>query len=301
MSKPLPPGIRDAHLHIAQVARLRTGNAPPHYDLFQAQALSFRRQFVHNILQLLGLESERRPRIKENPVPIKALMERAPRLEEPDARQRLRQHAFQMGKLYDPPRLIPHRSQIAHFRTNEEPLILRVVVGDRMEKVDIFHRRQPFNSKVVKPPQAEPFAHHRMESAVELLLFIGVFARRAIGEMLRAAQAPAVAGTGDDRDQAPNGARKAGLVEQGVDFLLRRLRIARQAAGAKGNNPELRRGLRGTSLIQGSIACAASRAPKFRNRRRKGERAYPFHRIQPTHSTARPAPRERKFRSFWMR
>ena len=145
--------VRDAHLHIAQLARLRTGNAPPHYHLFQAQALSFRRQFVHNILQFLRLESERRPHIKENPVPIKALMDRAPRLEEPDARQRLRQHAFQMGQFYDPPRLIPHRSQIAHFRTSEQPLILRVVVGDRMEKVDIFHRRQPFNSKIVEPPQ----------------------------------------------------------------------------------------------------------------------------------------------------
>ena len=33
-----------------------------------------------------------------------------------------------------------------------------------------------------------------------------------------------------------------------------------------------------------------ARARKSRNRRRRGERACPFHRIQPIHSTARPAP-----------
>ena len=66
-----------------------------------------------------------------------------------------------------------------------------------------------------------------MESAVELLLFIRILGG-AIGEMLHAAHPVAAAGTGDGHHDAPKGARKAGLVEHGVDFLLRRLRIARR-------------------------------------------------------------------------
>ena len=99
-----------------------------------------------------------------------------------------------------------------------------------------------------------------------------------------------LAGTGDDRDQAPQGARKAGLVEQGVDFLLRPLRIARQAGVPKviiENYVVVQR-----AHLQSKEASPAPppRASKSRNRRRKGERACPFHRIQPIHSTARPAP-----------
>ena len=99
-----------------------------------------------------------------------------------------------------------------------------------------------------------------------------------------------LAGTGDDRDHAPHGARKAGLVEQGVDFLLRPLRIALASRGAKDNNPELRRGQPVHLQSKEASPAPPPRAPKSRNRRRRGERACPFHRIQPIHSTARPAP-----------
>ena len=145
--------VRDAHQHIAQLARCGLGMRPRTTTCSKPRPSVAGRQFVHDIMQFLRLESERRPHVKEYPVPIEALLGPAPRLKEPDARQRLRQHALQMRQLHDAARLIPHRRQIAHFRTSEQPLILRVVAGDGVEEVNIFHRRQPFNVEIVEPPE----------------------------------------------------------------------------------------------------------------------------------------------------
>jgi len=61
------------------------------------------------------------------------------RLEEPDAGQCLGQHAFEMRQLHDTPRLVPHRRYIAHFRTPDQTLILRVVAGNGMQHIHIFN------------------------------------------------------------------------------------------------------------------------------------------------------------------
>ena len=64
-------------------------------------------------------------------------------------------------------------------------------------------------------------------------------------------------GTGDDRDDAPQGAREAGVVEQGVNFPLRRLGVALQAGMPQ---VKIDNDVMGCRYFrdQGTIVCAAS-------------------------------------------
>src|ERR1035437_1927037 len=130
-----------------------------------------------------------------------------------------------MRQLHDATRLISDWSYVAPFRAGEQPLILRVVAGHGMEQVYIFDRRQPFNLEIAKPPEMQPFSHHGVDSAVELLLFIRILAAGAIGEM-PAGYTPVVTGAGGCGYDAPDGAREASLVEHRAHFLLRSLRVA---------------------------------------------------------------------------
>ena len=82
--------------------------------------------------------------------------------------------------------------------------------------------------KLLEPPEMKPFAHHRMQPAIEFLLFVRISVV-AISEMLHAAHAFTTAGTGHGHHDAPNWTRKPGLVEQRVDFLLRSLGISEPA------------------------------------------------------------------------
>ena len=100
---------RDAHHHVAQFAGCRIGNAGAHHHLFQPQAFGRRRQFAHNITQFIPLEIERRPHVEQYAIPVEALMGRPPRLKQPDAGHRFREHALQMRQLHDAARLVPHR------------------------------------------------------------------------------------------------------------------------------------------------------------------------------------------------
>src|ERR1700739_747599 len=99
-----------------------------------------------------------------------------------------------------------------------------------MNQVYIFDRRQPFNLEIAKPPETQPFSQHGVDSAIELLLFIGISAW-AIGEMY-AGCSRAVTGAGDGSYDAPDGAREANLVEHRAHFLLRSFRVT-QPAGMK--------------------------------------------------------------------
>ena len=149
---------RDAHHHVAQFAGRRIGNAGAHHHLLQPQAFGRRRQSAHKITQFIPPKIERRPHVQEYPIPMEALIGRPPRLKQPDAGQRFRQHALQMRQLHDATRLIPHRRYVAHFCAREQPLILRVIAGNGVEQVDIFDRRQPFNLEIAEPPEMQPLA-----------------------------------------------------------------------------------------------------------------------------------------------
>src|SRR5579872_5642960 len=68
----------------------------------------------------------------------------------------------------------------------------------------------------------QAFAHHGMNSPVELLFLISVVAE-PVSEMLRPADAPAVRGAAGDHYNALNRTGKARLVQPRVNFLLRGL------------------------------------------------------------------------------
>src|SRR5208337_4183096 len=133
-----------------------------------------------------------------------------------------------MRQLHDAASVVPHRGYVAHFRAREQPLILRVIAGHGMKQVHVFDRRQPFNLEIAKPPEMQPFPHHGVDPAVELLLFIRILAAGAIGEM-HAGYTMAVTGAGGGRYDAPDGAREASLVEYRAHFLLRSLGVTQLA------------------------------------------------------------------------
>src|SRR6185437_15679025 len=99
-----------------------------------------------------------------------------------------------MWQLHDATRLISHRSYIAHFRAREQPLILWVIVGNGVDQVYVFDGWQTIDLEIAESPEVQPLAHHGVDSAVELLLFIGI-PTGAIGEM-HASYTLAVTGAG---------------------------------------------------------------------------------------------------------
>src|SRR5208282_1330978 len=76
-----------------------------------------------------------------------------------------------------------------------------------------------------EPPEMQALAHHGVDSAVELVLFIAIFAG-AIAEMLPGGHTVPVAGNSDRDQDAADRAREAGLVKHGAYFLLHELRVA---------------------------------------------------------------------------
>src|SRR5208282_1684687 len=116
-----------------------------------------------------------------------------------------------MRQLNDAAGLIPDRSYVAHFRACKQALILGVVAGHGMKEVDVFDGRQPINLEIAEPPEMQALAHHGVDSAVELVLFIAIFAG-AIAEMLPGGHTVPVAGNSDRDQDAADRAREAGLV-----------------------------------------------------------------------------------------
>ena len=165
---------RDAHHHVAQFAGRRIGNAGAHHHLFQPQAFGRGRESAHNITQFIPPKIERRPHVQEYPIPMEASDGAAAATGTAGCPPALPLTCAPDAAVARCARFIPHRSYVAHFRAREQPLILRVIAGDGMEQVDIFDRRQPLNLEIAEPPEMQPFAHHGVESAVELLLFIPI-------------------------------------------------------------------------------------------------------------------------------
>ena len=115
---------RNAHDHVAQFAGARIGNAGAHDDLLQSQAFGGGGKPLHDVVQFVAPQIERRPHVQEDAVPMEALLSSPARLKQADASERLREHALQVRQLHDAPCLIAHRRHIAHFGAREQPLVL---------------------------------------------------------------------------------------------------------------------------------------------------------------------------------
>ena len=138
---------------------------------------------------------------------MQALARRALRLEAADAGERFHEHAFEVRQLHDATARVAHRREVAHLGDGEQPLVLRILPRDTVEEVHVLNRRQALNVEVAQPPQVHPLAHHRVQPAIQLLLRVAV-RRRAVGEMLHAADAERMAGARHDDDDPPNAARE---------------------------------------------------------------------------------------------
>ena len=66
----------------------------------------------------------------------------------------------------------------------------------------------------------QTFAHHWMQTAIKLFLFIGICGGGPKGEMVHAASSLLMIGTCDLHHNPPDAAWKAGLIQNGSDFLL---------------------------------------------------------------------------------
>ena len=98
---------------------------------------------------------------------------------------------------------VTHRHEVTDLGEGEEPVVLRVVVGDPGEEVDILGRGQPLQGEVRQPPQVEPLAEHRVEVAVEHVLDEAAIRALAEGDVLGAVALVVVAGTGGHGEVEP--------------------------------------------------------------------------------------------------
>jgi hypothetical protein len=57
-----------------------------------------------------------------------------------------------MRQLHDPPSFVPDRRQVAHLCHREQPFILGIFVGYRMQQVDVFDGRQTIDLEILQPP-----------------------------------------------------------------------------------------------------------------------------------------------------
>ena len=69
------------------------------------------------------------------------------RLEQADGGQRFGKHALQMRQLDHAAGVVAHRGQVAYFGDGEQALVFGIVVGDGVQQIDVFHRRQPLDRK----------------------------------------------------------------------------------------------------------------------------------------------------------
>ena len=107
---------------------------------------------------------------------------------------------------------------IAHFRAREQPLILRVIVGNGVEQVDIFDRRQPLDVEIAKPPEMQAVCPSWGELRGRASPLHIAFADGTIGEMCMPAMPWPRPVPADCHYDAPDGAREAGLVEHRAEL-----------------------------------------------------------------------------------
>ena len=147
----MPTGLEMRTTSVAQFSGLRIGNAGADRDLLQSQAFGRRSQPVHDVVQFVGLEVERRPDIQEDAIPVEPFIGPPSRLEHAGCPPRL---PMSMRSRCGSCTMRPASSRtgvtIAHFGTGKQPLVFRIIAGDAMQKVDIFHRRQPIDVEVAR-------------------------------------------------------------------------------------------------------------------------------------------------------
>ena len=216
----------NANDHVAQFASRGIGNAGTHDDLFEAEAFGCRGKPVHDVAKFVAPQSEWRPNVQEDAVPMQALLRSPAGLEKPDAGERLSEHALEVRELHDPPRFIAHRRDIANFRAGEQALIFGILPSDSVQQINIFDSGQPLDIEVAEPPQVEALPHHRVQATIDLFLLISSGAR-TIGEVLHASDSLAHSWTCDRNYDAADRARKAGFGEGPLHILLRHLGIVR--------------------------------------------------------------------------
>ena len=130
-----------------------------------------------------------------------------------------------MRQLHDAPGFIAHGSDVANLGSGEQALVLGIVTGHGMQQINIFDRGQAINLEIAEAPEMQALPHHGMQAAEERVFLI-LSAIELVGEMLQAvhARAPARA-RGRDHDAA-DGTGKRNLIEHGLNFTLRRVRVA---------------------------------------------------------------------------
>ena len=162
---------------------------------------------------LLAREEQRRLDAEQHAVPLEPLVRRPPGLEPPHARQRLVQHALEVGELHHAAARVAHRREVPDLRHREEPLVARVVAGHAAVQVHVRHRGQALELEPGQPHHLRAAEHHRVDVPVAPVLLER--ARRAAeGEVLLARLAgQAAPGVGDHRRGAAQRAGEAGPVD----------------------------------------------------------------------------------------
>ena len=193
--------------------------------MFEAQTFGDGKEATHDVAQFLRFQIERRPDIEEYAVPVEALLGAAARLKQANRREGFHEHAFQMRQLHDAPGFIAHRSDVANLGSGEQALVLGIVAGHGVQEINVFDRGHAIDLEIAEAPEMQALPHHGMQAAEERIFLI-LITIEMVSEMLQAAHARALARASGGHNDAPDGTVKRNLIEHGLNFALRRVRVA---------------------------------------------------------------------------
>ena len=125
---------------------------------------------AHDRVDLLRAQVDHRPDVQKHAVPLQPAARLAVRLEAADSRERLDEHALELGQGDRTAVGVAHGGQITHLGQGEEPLVVRVGAAHTVEEVDILDRGQPVEREAREPGQAQSVRHRRVQAAQRLIL-----------------------------------------------------------------------------------------------------------------------------------
>ena len=141
--RPEPHGNRlfgevlDVQDGVAAFAGGRIRHADPQRDLLQAQAGGQRRQPVRHTAQGLRGDIPWRAHVEDHPAARRPTVRRPLAEHVADIGERLGKHRLQMRESDDPVGRITGGAEIPHLGDRHQALVLRVLPGDGVEKVDV--------------------------------------------------------------------------------------------------------------------------------------------------------------------
>ncbi len=112
---------------------------------------------------------------------------------------------------------VGHPGCVTNLRDRKEALILRIVLGDTVEQVDVLDGRQTLGVEPLEPPQLEPLGHHPVEVPIGAVLGVAAALERSEGEVEQRGNARGCLRCRDGAHNPSDRPAREVLVEEDID------------------------------------------------------------------------------------